>query len=455
MLVFHVFSGLIYIYLLEVYKTNIELHKYILLSLYTQSLLFTFKDKLLNLYQLFLFNFFLFLLGRIFLDVVLEHDFRESSLLVTSYLSIEIALKSLKILIYYLMASTCGWLIFKIFNNNIIIKKYNEEKLNKIIRIVFYLYLFLYAIKGCYFIILYMKFGWMMFTNGDLEANSPLILKGVGTILEIIYIILISKSYSYKEVKKYSILYLGVMLIKFAIGKRAAFILSLLTYLFLVNKYYKNIKKKILFLWAAILIFFIQVIGITRAGGVFELKKIFENIVIKLIYSQSASIYVISGYLNHKQEMQNKFNFIVGYFVDFIKRVPNKQTIIKIQNGNYLGDQLTYILSEKMYLQGRGTGTSVVIELFDFSNNSFLLYIVIVCLYTYFIFYLSDNFYKNTYVSILSYFMIYSYIFSPRGSIKYVLPMIVTGFVVNLLFNILNRLVLQKNIFNKRNDDEE
>lgn len=142
--------------------------------------------------------------------------------------------------------------------------------------------------------------------------------------------------------------------------------------MYIYSTYYseqKIISVKIIGIVAFISLL-VEVIARFRNGSEANYKSLLdENLLYLMLTNLGISINVVTGTIIFRDSMTNKYPFILSYFVDIFKGT-NGQTVERITNGNYLGDHLTYQLSNTAYLSGRGTGTSIVAEVYDLCNGN-------------------------------------------------------------------------------------
>ena len=216
-------------------------------------------------------------------------------------------------------------------------------------------------------------------------------------------------------------------------GQRGQFFVSLLLLLWIYSTYYKRIhigKVVVIGIFSLIIISFIQWF---RGDGYTPFYSV--------LYGQGISLLVITGTIRYMDAFTNKYSFILGYFIDYFSKLFNSnlkigQNMERILHGNYLGDHLTYSISPATYLNGNGTGTSIIAEMYEFTSGNLFALFLVSFIFMMLILFLSHYLYKNISCIIVIYFILYRFIYSPRDSVFKCIDMIVLSLPVMLLLKI-------------------
>ena len=399
-----------------------KIYSLLLVLTYFYIFILTLRYKNFSLYQIFLITYFVFLTSRPFLDLVGLFDVRTLDFFYTTYMDDALASKTIRVVTCFLVGTSYAWILSdRSFEEPYFVKSSSEKQaLNKVLEILFYIYVVIFALKLLYTIRLVRSMSYLAIFDGSIEnIKYPVIFSGAGTIIEILYLLLVYYNRDKKSFIKYSILYMGVGIIKMFTGQRTTTFLFFLFIIYMYSKYYSEIKiysKKVILL-ALSAPFVIEIIAQIRIGQ-FSIENLFKNnLLFLLLKNMGVSINVIAYLIQYQGTFTNKVPFLIGYFFDFFQSEPAGQTLVDIEKGNYLGDHLSYRISQTAFLSGRGTGTSIVAESYDFCQGNLFLMVLIAFIITFFVLKICNKGYKNIYAFVLAYFTAMDFIYSPRWSV--------------------------------------
>lgn len=377
----------------------------------------------LSIYQLFLFSFFFFLLGRIVLNAIgADVDMRVLTLYQNTYMSPELANQTIKVLLVFLIGTSYAWLKLNKSKGRSAFDRYvKKPSFNRLLEWLFYIYIVFFIIKMGYVINAMLQYGYVSIFTGKAFVKTPIFLTGAAKISESLFIVLMFFNRDKKSFKKYCGLILLAGIVKLFTGQRAYVFVLLLYILFLWSTYYKEIRFNNYKLICIVLLapIIIQQINNFRWRSQNHDPS---NIYVHVIRGQSVSLEVVADVIDLKDKFTNNVPFFWGYITDLFQDEPKGQVIEDIIYGNYLGDHLTYTLNEKSYFAGRGTGTSIVAEGYELVNGNLFLLFIFGYLIAYSGIFLSKNMYRNIYVFALSYYFLTDFIFSPRDSVLKSIP---------------------------------
>lgn len=420
---------------------------YILILVFCWIFIMTLSHENFSLYQIFLITFFVFLLGRVFLNCLGLYDLRTLEMLQHTMMDETTALTTLNTLTVYLIGTSFAWLQVKHTPDKIYFSQpVDKPGLNKIIQKLYFIYIVLFITKLAYFILAIRKYGYLAIFNGTVSSNInyPIIFTGAAQITEILFSILLFYNRDIKSFKINSGLLLLAGMVKMLTGQRAYGFVLLLYIIYLWSTYYKEIKiinyrMILLALFTPILI---QVIWNFRYNVENNLFNIIgNNLYFSTLQSQGASLEVVAGTISLGDKFQNNVPFLLGYFVDFFSGSPTVQNISAIKNGNYLGYQLTYAINSAAFLSGRGTGTSFVAEIYSTFNGNLFLVALVGYISTLIVLYVAKKAYKNLYIYGVSFYLLTDFIFSPRHSILKNIASVVAVIGAVFAFSIIEKTV--------------
>lgn len=414
----------------------------IVIFVFVENCAFSMLGGFFNIYQIFLGTFFIFVFNRVVFDAMGLCDFRVWNLYSDDYMTEQEAETTLLSLLIFLLATSAAWLAYLPHRNHFVRKSRQfylcpkNSKVADILQIAYYGLIFLSIVK-CGIVIYQVRLnGYFWLFNGGIQTfKFPFFLR-VQSLTDAVFIALLFYSRNERHVKRNMILYLIYLCIKMLDGQRGAFFVSLLLLLWIYSTHYKRIR-----VWKLIAIGFLSLMVISfiqtfRSGGYTPFYSV--------IYGQGVSMLVLTGTIRYMGRFTNKFPFAIGYFVDYFPKLFNSglrvgQTMEKIINGNYLGDHLMYLISPDQYLNGQGTGTSVVAELYEFAKGNLFIFFVVSFIFMLLILYLSHYFYKNIGCAFVIYFIMYRFIYSPRDSIFKCIDMIALCLPVMILLKMVEQ----------------
>lgn len=433
---------------------NYKLNEYILIITFAYICFLTLRYKSFSIYQIFLFSYMFFLVGRILLDAFGVYDMRTLNLYQKSMMSDDLANSTIKVLLVFLIGTSYAWLVYNKKKIHMPEESFvRKPYFNKILEVIYYMYIVLFVLKMFFFFKAVVQYGYISLFNGVVVDYTPKFLTGVVKICESLFIVLIFYNRDRKHFVKYALLLAFAGFTKLFTGQRAYGFVLLLFILFMYSTYYREIK---IFNWKIILIavitpFIIEAVANLRWSGII----LSENMYFKAFSSQGVSLEVVADTINLNDHFANKVPFIFGYFVDVLKNEPSGQVIEDITQGNYLGDHLTYNINSDLFFHGRGTGTSIVAESFELAKGNLFVVFLVGFLITLIAYYLVVNMYKSVYLMATAYYYLTDFIFCPRDSvfksIKDLLFALFISFLINIMINICdNRLVKNKKTANWR-----
>ncbi len=385
---------------------------------------------------LFLFNsmFFIFLMGR---DIQIEYLYymkeRHFSNAVTTGVYIEEIISLVVILLTYMAIEYFKEPKKNVIPKDNIIEKNNEDSvLNKVARYIFFIMIIGAIAYQIIFILYVMKVGYTKSYAKGLNYEIPLnyFLQKIDIAMPTSFAFLLATMPKKKDFALPLKLYLLYLVLTVFTGQRSPFMLGCLLVLFyfvLRNKLEGEdswIKRKYIFIGIAMMPFmliFLYFYNYVRFGvdvnyNQFSIFKALGG----FFWDQGVTGKVVKYAREYNVELQMD-QFYTGIFLKrgflahlFDMKVYHNNTIIRaLYSGDY-PHALSYKVLGKDYLEGRGTGTSYIAELYqDFSYMGIVLGSMIYGI----IFYVIDKCEKINNVFCLSFvFMIIPHLlWAPRG----------------------------------------
>ena len=418
---------------------------YALFAVYFMIFLLTLRYRSFSLYQVFLISYFVFLLSRVFLDAIGLFDVRTLDLYASDIMSDRVVSETLRVLTEFLIGTSYAWLLTA--DNEKTAEKHfathAQSMWNDVFKGLFYLYTGIFLLKLFYTVRIIRYAGYASIFNGTLtDASYPIIFKGAGTITEILYLIVIFFNRDKNSFIRFSALYIFIGVFRIFTGQRSITFLMILFVLYLYSTYYTEINlfsKRVIALGISAP-FVIEAIAQYRIGIPISFSSIMQNNVLFLMLkNMGVSINVVANMVRYKGKFSNRVPFLIGYFSDLTRQQTGGQTLDDILTGNYLGDHLTYWLSPDAFFAGRGTGTSIVAEVYElFSGNGFCIALggFVVC---YLVLCICLRAYKSLPWFALTYYLSVDFIYSPRWSILKRIPAVMLSIAVCLIVLMVNK----------------
>ncbi len=428
---------------------NYKIMMVVLLVYFVICFFLSFSFGIFNLYQIFLLTTFYFLLGRTILDLLGYCDIRLATLVITKQISDTVMIETFKIILVFLTGITSGFVAIKLCKHKDAIFWFAKKRkcyLLKYYKILFYIYTTLSFFKMLIFVRLCIEYGYKDAIFGGIidEYPYPFFLIGVNTISFFLYLLVIFYDRSKKNFIVCSGLTMFIALINMFTGQRGPAMLKMVMILWIWGTFYKKLGVKILLLGMVGLISFTQFFLWFRRIFIGVVSHNRFNPLVQSLYDTSVSIYVISFLLEYKEKLANKVPFFLGYVTDLFTELGNNQNMKRINNGNYLGDHLTYTLNSNVFLTNGNSGTSIYAEAIDLVSNNLLLlflfsFFLIICIYL-----IYCQMYRVFPLFIVAYFTLSRFYYSPRDSIGKVLKDIFIPITMGLVIYFLEMYLNSK-----------
>lgn len=429
---------------------TIQAYERLLFLSFVIAIIISFEEKFYNIFQLFLFSFFLFNLSRIFLTFLEIGDlsYRNMTLFSQFYILDSDTIELLQVKIYFLCSISLAFIC------SLFIKE-KKERINKVLFenkkniekiLIFWMIILLMnnilEIRNTYL-------------NGYLSKfiGKSDLLKFFGISINISRALFIIYLHITKDINKNKIIriYIIINLLGILSGQRGPALVLLLLLTWLYSKRYGMISKKILVLISICSLFMIKIIALYRYRST-ESLELSNNFIQEILYSQGISMNLLSYLIIWKNQLvfDDKI-YILHYIRAAINPNLGGQTLKRLNESTYLNDHLTFFLSPKIYLDGRGVGTSILAELYDLSNTNQILIVFYTFIFGLITFYIAKRIFRNIYMFIIGYNYLYSFIYSPRDSVGKSLNYIKNDFFLLILLIICLKLfkkILKKNEYN-------
>ena len=418
------------ILLLITLATGTNLIYMLALMVWTNMMIYAYKD-LEHRSMLFAFGiaFFVFLMGRDFLQQVFKYKVEKFPIDVQSHAYVSILLALLSIWFgYYLFSKS------RKYKSNITDYVYKHKYLKYIqkISLVTFCISWVFALASkiivARFIAANSYFEYYTDFSGYLHSNMILyIISKIELFMPVALSIFMATLPTKKQFRLTLFLYLIYILASLGTGQRSTFMLGLL-WIFIyvvfrsgINKEERWFNKKFLILgllFVPVLAMFGSIYSIWREGG--DIQNInYINSLFDFFYDQGVTINAIKNAYIYADLIPEDF-----YTLEFLKSgllarifgitVYHGNTVEHALYGGSFTHALGYTVLGDMYLAGRGTGTSYIAELFfDFGYFGIVLGSL---LYSFIILNITRIGKKNPFLLSICFLMVTQLLWAPRGS---------------------------------------
>lgn len=392
-------------------------------------------------YVLFLLWFGIFLMGRVFLDVLGIIEVNHATKWMDYYLT-----NKTVVIVNISMALSIIFINIGINSKVKIVKNsISEEKLSR-----FYIYTKRLIIILIPFATIKLYYDFSQVLSGaytDLYMNvvkSPFIIRAGWYLATLAVPLLLANTLNKKQFKTFVVLFVLVNFFSFISGARGGVIYPIM---FLLWYYYRVISKEKL-KTAKFLLFlvFINVLaGVIMtfregkqegySGPVGSMMYIFETI--------GGSYYFNAYYVDFHDELDGIDQlYVIGPVIDgyvsFFDRDLRGQSEARLKKGLSLSQKMTYYISPKSYDDGHGLGSSYIAEIY--STAGFFSLIFFSFWVGKFIAFVEFNVDKSPIVRVISWDWIINLIVFPRAQfLSFLINMIFTLLLFKILFALFNR----------------
>lgn len=431
----------------EIFTKNYKYYSLILFFNFFVILYLTIKKHgIFNIYTLFVYTFFLFLLSIYFFDLFNLADLRQSNLFSRIYLDSKNVIKSISVLIIVI---NCFYIVSSNHVSKNVLSKwksympYSDIAFKLMLLLSPTIFIFLYNQ-----LLVILSSGYISIFNGVLRLS--IFEQYIIRLYYFLYIFVIAFKPKKKVFLISSLLFYSITFLDLVQGQRGLFLSYLLVSVILYFSYYKvkiNLRSILLVFLAFILLsqFILSFRQGYSSGNIFDIIKDFH-------LQNGISTYVLSYSIRFSDSLNEITNwFFLSPINDYFYRLfidrgsfYSGQSLDLLLNSNYLGYQLTNIINQAAFLYGNGTGTSFVAEILLLDNIflSIIFYIIYFRFFT-FIYKLT-----NKYKIIRPIFVLLSieFIYSPRSSYIKSFSNIILIILFYYIFNFVIKLIYKEKI---------
>lgn len=420
-------------------QLEIDIIQYELLVFYLYVLIYAYKKMgAFSLYSLFLYTMFIFIYGRIFLDILGLFDWYWANKWMDFYFPLSTQYEILNLLLISLLFVHLGFLIGK--GEKIITKNHiaHNEKLEKIS--LFFFYCSIPGTFAKYLIELktILSYGYLAVFDGTLSNISyPIWTAGSGTLLISSYATFLASRPSKRKFWIITTVFFFLCAFNMMKGSRSKLFVPLM---FLLWYYYEFYAKKHIAFYKLLLVGICCIVGS-------QLMLMSRDIGLQVEMSTMWSLFFIQ---------QGVSLLVLGYMVYFKHTFINHglpyifapllfwetgygQTSETINLTHRLAYKLTYFISPEAYVAGEGLGSSFLGEFYDLG---YIAFVIMSCILGYVIYVTSVYTKINRLFLALSFVIVQTIIYMPRNTF---LPLI-EEFLPIVFFYYLAMYIAGKNI---------
>jgi oligosaccharide repeat unit polymerase len=405
---------------IEFYKVNV-----MILFMYTLCIsLFYTRVSLFHPYILFLCTFFLFMLSRVFLDVLGAENFAKNDFFVYHTFSDNVQHKILLLLALTLLFMHLGALLA--LKNT---QKYQDESchtptsgksIKRIALMLFYIGMIPYLLNILTVISYVVQNGYtsLYVANEEIVANP--ILKIGDDICALGFYFFLACFPDKKEMKLPVVIFGCLLILSLGIGLRGA----IFTQIFTLIAYFgfrRMMNKKLLAVMLLAIAMLSQAVGQIRAKKDVSSSKSLIATTEKFLHSQGTSIMVVGLSVQEKEKLEDVSIFSpLLYMVKYslvakmLNLAPPKgqgEDFIKATKS--LDATLAYNVDKTAYLTGNGMGTAMIAEFYVWGGYLGVILGSFGCLY--FIIYVFERYKYSTLGMFLLLYVLPSFFFWPRS----------------------------------------
>jgi oligosaccharide repeat unit polymerase len=438
---------------IDFYKVNL-----LLLFFYVIISAFYLHISIYHPYILFLGSFFLFMLSRIFVDVLGGGNFAENDFFIHYTFSTEIQFKIILLLslslVFMHLGAIFAWAGTRKYQ--CFVPKVNQYSttIKKIALIMFYTGLIPFSIRIFVVIQYVMQYGYISMYTLDKNIISNPILALSDDVCTIGFYLFLATFPPTKELKLLSTLYIILLILSLGMGQRGpaiSQILVLISYFGLRNL----INKKVFVISLISLIFLSQAAFLFRM----QVTPTLESIAImseKFLSIQGVSIMVLGLSVENEGILND-----VSLFSPLLYIVRNSAIAevlgfeaSQVPTGEYamsshsLGDVLSYKTNPELYFEGSGIGSAMVAEFYAWAW--YIGVIIGSFLFIYLVIYMFERYKHSMYGLFFLFFILPGFFFAPRSSPLLILndlirPAIILLSII-LIINYSQRKIKKNNI---------
>jgi hypothetical protein len=360
-----------------------------------------------------------------------------------------IQIKTLKLILYFLLFSHLGALSHKVryptttVNNKI--PNVSHEKLilmQKKSRFLFLLFIPYFLCYTLFYVYAVLEYGYFILYDPSNVVQAPIWLSLADDICRTLFWVYIATKPRLKDAKKIIIYYFGMLILSLGMGTRGIIFSEMLVIIASLSYLGYIISVKKIILLGLLLLFLSPVIEYVRMKNFSSDNKYIESV----INSQGSALYAVGATVKYEKQIpQPQTKYLFGPIVEFSKSIAGKE-----ENRNNVNELprlpqvLSLYISPFDFMLGWGFGNSIVSEFYIFGGIFGLC--VLSFLFIYFFVSFFDR-YRNFTLIFISFISLRICLFSVRENPLYIPVQLCFPFLIYILFliyvNYLRRLQIK------------
>jgi oligosaccharide repeat unit polymerase len=409
---------------------NVEISKYYLLLSYITVLVYViFNYSYTHSLTVFIGFFGIFILGHLFMDLLFNIPLRQATKW-NNYLLSERT--------YLTVNSSYALSLIGIFFGTSYIKsiklRINKWDTNYTIKLLKYLIIILapLAIYKFYYDFAQIIGGGHLMLYSGLD-RSPFIIRVGWYLVVLIFPILLIAVKTKKDLFYYIFAFSIINLFAFMQGSRFFFLMPILYFSWFYYKFLSQKKINIFY----VIIFIVSLFSLSSLSNYYSKRSAsIETDIVFSMLNLGGSYYIHAYYLEYEKQIINPsrlyiFSPIIGYIQRLYDKDITGHSIDRVEKGYSLDHKLTYAVSQKSYLAGRGLGGNYVTEFYALFGlpSVFILSLIL----GYFIIHMENLFLVSDSYKIISWYWISGLFFMPRSdTLAFVMGSIMTLIIFKL-----------------------
>lgn len=319
-------------------------------------------------YRMFLIAFFIFLLGRVFLDVLRVMDFASDIFFIEGLnfgISTQFMMLSLiNLFMLFLHFGIIGGSMIK-EGEQVLQHWKHDPVLERVGFFLFWAFLLPAIIYWYQFISFVFEYGYRGLNSESVIISSNIFIRLSDDMLMCGYFLLLSSKTTIKKLRWPTLIYIFILLATLLTGRRIFFFTQLLT----IIAYYgwrNKISKKCFFAIAIGMVILAVIVGIYRSITDFSAVNKY-NFFSNFIADQGISVHSVGltvDYIN-QGDLSYDIRYLVQPLENIIGTVHSGYHADQLVSHNFfLADRLSSLFDQELFISGGGLGSSIVAEFY-------------------------------------------------------------------------------------------
>lgn len=319
-------------------------------------------------YRIFLIAFFVFILGRVLLDVFGVINFASDIFFVQGFnFSFSTQCMMLILVLLFMLFLHLGVIGADIIkeDSKLLERWCYSPDMERVGLFLFWAFLLPAVIYWYQFICFVLEHGYRSLNSGSVIISSNIIIKLSDDLLMCGYFLLLASKTKIRKLRWPTLIYILILLATLLTGRRIFFftqLLTIITYYGLRNK----ITKKWVFMIAVGMMVLAVIVGIYRS--ITDLNGIHEyNFITNFFADQGISIHSIGLVIDYINcgDLSYDIRYLIQPIENIIGIADSGYHANQIVSHNFfLADRLSFLFDQELFVQGGGLGSSIIAEFY-------------------------------------------------------------------------------------------